>query len=87
MLKLNTFIVGQLKLLPASLRHIVILMFCLVCVSGGHGGNPPRKAFHVFTKREGDVTRFYVDNREANEVTGCSGQAGPRQARRAVRTG
>lgn len=69
MLKLNTFIVGQPRLFPLALRHIVILMFCLICVSGGQGGNPPNKAFHVFTKREGDLTRFYVDNREANEVT------------------
>lgn len=51
------------------LRHSVLLAFCLVCVSGGHGENTARKAFHVFTKRDGENTRFYVDNREANEVT------------------
>ena len=67
--KLQKFIVGQLKTVPALLRHIVALTFCLVCVSGTHGESSGRKAFQVFTKREGDVTHFYVDNREANEVT------------------
>lgn len=69
MLKLHTFIVGQLKSFPATLRDILILTFCVGCVSGMQGETPARKAFHVFTKRDGNLTRFFVDNREANEVT------------------
>jgi murein DD-endopeptidase MepM/ murein hydrolase activator NlpD len=75
MLNLRNFIVGQLNLFPTTLRHIVMLTFCVVCVSGtppvtlAAGETPARKPFHVFTKREGNCTRFFVDNREANEVT------------------
>jgi murein DD-endopeptidase MepM/ murein hydrolase activator NlpD len=69
MLKLPKFIVGQLKFVPSALRCIVMLAFCLICVSGTQGESPARKAFNVFTKREGNLTHFFVDNREASEVT------------------
>src|SRR5258705_382681 len=69
MLKPQKFMVGQLQFVPSALRHMVMLAFCLVCVSGTQGESPARKAFNVFTKREGNVTRFFVDNREASEVT------------------
>ena len=75
MLNLLTLIVGQLRLVPTALRHILMLTFCLGCVSSTRpaaqaAGEPaPRKSFHVFTKRDGNCTRFFVDNREANEVT------------------
>jgi murein DD-endopeptidase MepM/ murein hydrolase activator NlpD len=69
MLKVPKFTVGQLKFVPSALRCIVMLTFCLICVSGTQGESPARKAFNVFTKREGNVTRFFVDNREASEVT------------------
>jgi murein DD-endopeptidase MepM/ murein hydrolase activator NlpD len=69
MRKFKKFIVGQLSIVPTAIRHIVLVTFCLVCVSGTQGDSPARKAFQVFTKRDGNLTRFFVDNREASEVT------------------
>jgi murein DD-endopeptidase MepM/ murein hydrolase activator NlpD len=57
------------KSFPAVLRHVAFLTFALTCVSVSQGENPARKSFHVLTKRDGNVTKFFVDNREANEVT------------------
>ena len=68
MLKNQTTIAEELNMRSAVLRHTFTLAFCLSLVSSVPAASAP-KLFNVVTKREGNVTRFYVDNREANEVT------------------
>jgi murein DD-endopeptidase MepM/ murein hydrolase activator NlpD len=69
MLNFRKQIVDTLSMVTAKLRHTVLLALCFACVAATQGDGAGRKPFEVITKREGNVTRFYVDNREANEVT------------------
>ena len=68
MLNLRKKIVDRLRMVLAKSRHTVLLALCLACVAATQT-EAGRKPFEVVTKREGNVTRFYVDNREANDVT------------------
>lgn len=68
MLKNHSTPAEKLNMRSAVLRHTFALASCLVCVSGLSAASAP-KLFNVVTKKEGQLTRFYVDNREANEVT------------------
>jgi murein DD-endopeptidase MepM/ murein hydrolase activator NlpD len=68
MLKKQKTIAEELNMRSAVLRHTLALAFCLFCVSTLSAASAP-KLFNVVAKRDGNVTRFYVDNREANEVT------------------
>ncbi|MCI0747681.1 MAG: M23 family metallopeptidase [Verrucomicrobia subdivision 3 bacterium] len=47
----------------------VLLACCAFSVAVVAGEKAGGKTFQVITNREGDVTRFFVENREANEVT------------------
>lgn len=69
MLNIQKRFVGKLTTIPAALRHSLVLAASLVFIFSAEAESSARKMFQVVTKREGNATRFYVDNREANEVT------------------
>lgn len=66
MLKNQTITAEKLDVKSPALSQPLLLALCLVCALSADAAS---KLFNVVTKREGQVTRFYVDNHEANEVT------------------
>src|ERR1043165_2365145 len=48
-----------------------LLLLALIGCSSGHGASDSAspKLVKVITKKDGDVTRFFVENHEAGEVT------------------
>lgn len=66
MLKNQTKIAEKISVKSPVLLRALALAFCLVC---GLSADAASKLFNVVTKKEGHVTRFYVDNHEANDVT------------------
>ena len=69
MLKKQTTTAEETKVKLPSLQRAVPLAFLLISLFTLPAPSAAPKLFNVVTKREGNVTRFYVDNREANDVT------------------